>query len=99
MSLEVSSWAGAAADRGVGLGRVVDGVLEEAVEEQADVAGAAAVEAERELGGVGVERVGLDGALVGAQRPALGGGRRPWVPPGCPKDRGRTWWPAGRARP
>ena len=71
MSLEVSSWAGAAADRGVGLGRVVDGVLEEAVEEQADVAGAAAVEAERELVEVGVELVGLDGALVGAQQPSF----------------------------
>ena len=63
--------AGAAANAGVGLGLVADCVLEEAVEEETDVAGATAVEAERELVEVGVELVSLDGALVGAQQPSL----------------------------
>ena len=63
--------AGAAANAGVGLGLVGDCVLEEAVEEQTDVAGSTTVEAERELVEVGVELVCLDGALVGAQQPSL----------------------------
>ena len=47
------------------------GLFEQAVEEQAAASRGAAVEAERELVEVGVEVLGADGALVGAQEPAL----------------------------
>ncbi len=48
-----------------------DRLLEQAVEQQAAVAGAAAVEAERELVQVVVELVVTDRALMGAQQSAL----------------------------
>jgi len=46
-------------------------LLEEPVEEQAAVIGAAAVEAEGELVQVVVELLRADGALVGAEQPAF----------------------------
>jgi hypothetical protein len=49
----------------------LDGLLEQAVEEQAAMSRAAVVEAERELRQVVVEVLGADGALVGAEQPAL----------------------------
>ena len=53
-------------------GVVVDGELEDPVEQQAATARAAAVEAEHELVEV-VGQVGVvDGALMGAQQPPLG---------------------------
>jgi len=47
------------------------GLLEESVEEEAAVTRAAAVEAEGELVEVVVELLRADGALVGAEQPAL----------------------------
>src|SRR6266536_1374400 len=66
----VCSWA-AAGDRGDG--DVVDlhGLLEQAVEEEAALARAAAVEAEREFVEVEVELLRADRSLVGAEQPAL----------------------------
>src|SRR6266536_638401 len=49
----------------------LDGLLEQAVEEQAAMSRAAAVEAERELRQVVVQVPGADGALVGAEQPTL----------------------------
>ena len=61
----------AAGDRGDGDVIDLHGLLEQAVEEEAALARAAAVEAERELVQVEVELVRADGSLVGAEQPAL----------------------------
>jgi hypothetical protein len=61
----------AAGDRGERGWRLLDGLFKQPVEEQPDVVGAAAVEAEGELVEVEVELVRAEGALVGAELPAL----------------------------
>ena len=62
---------GLADERVVGVGFGRDRALEQTVEEQPAMAGSAPVEAEGELVEVVVELGAADGALVGAEHPAL----------------------------
>ena len=63
--------AAAAGDRGERDVVDLDGLLEQSVEEQAAVVGAATVEAEGVLVEVVVELLRADGALMGAEQPTL----------------------------
>ena len=59
-------------DAAIGSRRGVDGVLDQPGEAVADGVGVAAVEAEDELVEVALQVLGSDGAVVGAEQPALG---------------------------
>jgi len=59
-------------DAAVGGGWGLDGVLDQPSEAVADGVGFPAVEAEDELVEVALQVLGADGAVVGAEQPALG---------------------------
>ena len=59
-------------DAAIGSRRCVDGVLDQPGKAVADGVGVAAVEAEDELVKVALQVLGSDGAVVGAEEPALG---------------------------
>jgi hypothetical protein len=74
----------------------LDGLFEQPVEEETAVVGAAAVEAEGEFVQVVVELRRADGALVGAEQPALERQPSPSLPPKGPDPGLQNFSPANR---